>query len=351
MQLERKQDWSQTALIYIGLMKMTLLLMFFASFLAVKPADATQANACVGKNLLIELESERPSAYETVISQGAEVTNAESIFWKIEKDGLAPSWLYGTMHMSDPRISTIPEDAKDAILASETLVVESVDALDPQATMNAMASLTHLTMLQDGTLRDLVIDDLEDELAEAVATRGLSIEIADRMQPWLIATMVSLPVCEIQRKTRGERVLDQVLADFAKDNNRSVKGLETTAEQLEAIASLPAEFHIAALEETLMAGSRALDMIETMKILYLEEKINLVFPLMRIIMPETGNAEGMAEFQEALITKRNLTMVERARPILAGGSSFIAVGALHLPGDDGMVNLLRKEGFKVTTAR
>jgi len=189
---------------------------------------------------------------------------------------------------------------------------------------------------------------LEDELETAVTQRGIPMQIADRMQPWLIATTISLPVCEIQRKQSGEKVLDAALADFAKTSGKPVKGLETIAEQLTALASLPEAYHVSALEETLASGDLAIDMIETLKQSYLTGNMGFVFPLMKEVMPKSGSGEGALQLQEELIDKRNVTMAERSEEILQSGSTFIAVGALHLPGETGLVKLFRDNGYTVT---
>ncbi len=353
MQFEKLMKRSETFLIGLGLIKMTFLALFFASFgfVEIETAHAQTAESCVGDNLLEWLKVEDPSLHDQVLTEAAAVINSRAIFWKLEKDGEKPSWLYGTMHMADPDISTIPADAKEAILASETLIIESVEALDQQAMMKAMSSLAHLTLLKTGTLRDLVEDDLEDELAVEVEKRGIPMQLADRMQPWLIATTVALPVCEMQRKQNGEKVLDNALAEFAVEHGKDLRGLETVSEQLTAMASLPVDYHVSALEETLASGSLALDMIETMKGLYKRGEMGYVFPLMKAVMPKAGSSTGTAKFQEALIDKRNQTMLDRSLPMIEEGPVFIAVGALHLPGEAGLVKLFRDAGYTVTPQR
>jgi len=316
-----------------------------------RAANAEAAEACSGTNLLSELEANDPLAYRKVVAQADQIINSKSIFWKIEKDGIAPSFLFGTMHLSDPQISTLDQDVISALAESDTVVVESVDALDPKKAQAAMAQLAHLAFLSKGTLRDRVNDDLEDELKTAIELRGIPMNLADRMQPWVVATTIALPVCEIQRKQNGELVLDSVLAKHAEDNGLSVMGLESIEEQLTAIASLPEAYHVSALEETLVSGTLADDMLHTMKDIYKAGNIGTIFPLMKTVMPKTGAGEGTAQFQEALIEKRNITMAARVAPILNNGRAFVAVGALHLPDEAGLVKLLREQGYTVTSLR
>ena len=344
---------AQTNLVFVvaGLLKLALVTLFFASFLFVPHAQSQSVENCSGNNLMEQFKLEKPEVYASINSAAAKEINGRSVFWKIEKEGLPTSYLFGTMHLSDPQIAILPNDVKEAIANSDQMVVEAVDALDPKKAQETMAKLSHLTFLQDGTLRDLVKDELEDALVAALAERGLPIQFADRMQPWLVATMVALPVCEMRRKQSGEKVLDSVLVESASELGKPLLGLETAKEQFEAIASLPQEYHVSALEETLASGKGSLDMIETLKVLYQEGNIGAVFPLMRAAMPESATGAGAARFQEQLVEKRNLNMAERLLPMLESASNFVAVGALHLPGKTGLVEELRQAGFNVTTLR
>lgn len=345
------ENHTNNLLLVLSFAKLLLIAMFFASFGLIEPVHSQDQAKCTGTDLMAKYQAEQPELFAKINEAADKEINGRSIFWKVEKDDAPVSYLFGTMHMSDPEISTLPDDVINAITVTDQMVVEAVDALDPQKAQAAMLQLSNLTFLQNGTLRDLVKDDLEDELQAALAERGLPMQVADRMQPWLIATMVALPVCEIQRKQSGEKVLDGVLVEKAQSAGKPLQGLETAKEQFEAIASLPQDYHVSALEETLTSGGGGLDMIETLKVLYKQGNIAAVFPVMRAAMPQTVSGPGAAKFQEALVEKRNLTMVARMLPMLRETSSFVAVGALHLPGTTGIVEQLRKHGFSVTSLR
>ena len=123
------------------------------------------------------------------------------------------------------------------------------------------------------------------------------------------------------------------------------------AEQLRAMASLPMEFHMKGLVETLKLGDRIDDVIETMIVLYEREDTGMFWPLLRAVLPSAGEDEaGYAAFEETMISSRNRVMAENAGPILAKGNAFVAVGALHLPGPEGLIELFRKAGYTVTAA-
>ena len=141
------------------------------------------------------------------------------------------------------------------------------------------------------------------------------------MKPWMLSAMVALPVCELARKAGGAPMLDVKLAQEAKADGKSLEGLETIADQLRAMASLPMEFHMKGLVETVRLGDRMDDVIETMIVLYKREDTGMFWPLFRAVLPSAGEDEtGYAAFDEAMITSRNRTMVDRAKPISPGAT-------------------------------
>ncbi|MBL4727326.1 MAG: TraB/GumN family protein [Rhizobiaceae bacterium] len=350
---------SETVLIAIGLIKIALIGAFLASlssasatFAANEPTTTNQMT-CGGINLVEKMRSEEPKKYSELVSDAAKITNGSSIFWKIEKDGAEPSYLLGTMHVSDPKVTTLSPAAQTALNSSKTIIVENTETFDPKKATAAMVQLKHLTFLKAGQTLDAKFNgELKTKLQQAVTKRGMPFQIANRMQPWVVATIVALPVCEMVAKQRGKKVLDHLIADHAIKNGKTLIGLETMEEQFSAIASLPAEFHFSALKETLAMGSdQSENIIATMKALYQTGSISMLMPLMKSVSPKAFTGKGTTAFQEALIINRNRIMAERSQEHLEKGGTFLAVGALHLSGETGLVSLLRKQGFKVTAIK
>jgi len=355
MRIDAIDKWCERFLLALGIAKLVLLLAFFVSFSGVSSslaANDTPFPACSGNNLVAMLEKDDPAKLAAIRAAAAAVANADSILWKIEKDGQDPSWLFGTMHMADPAITALPEKVEKALARANAIVIESVESLDPAAARRAMVQLAHLTLLEaPQTLSSLINPDLADELEAALAERNIPFVTAQRMRPWLIATAVALPVCELARKQANVKVLDHVIAAHAQENGKALIGLETIEEQFTAIASLPRTFHLAALEETLALGKGAEDLIETMKALYLNENIGMILPLMQAVAPKSNTGKDAAGFQKILIEKRNIVMATRMLPMLEKGGAFVAIGALHLPAQTGLVELLREKGFRLTPVR
>jgi uncharacterized protein YbaP (TraB family) len=90
-------------------------------------------------------------------------------------------------------------------------------------------------------------------------------------------------------------------------------------------------------------------MTETMIRLYRKGDVGMIMPMFSVVMPQQAqDAAGYAAFEEALINRRNKGMIESAGQYLDGGKAFLAVGALHLPGPEGLVEGFRMAGYTVT---
>ncbi|ANL42476.1 UNVERIFIED_ORG: uncharacterized protein YbaP (TraB family) [Rhizobium esperanzae] len=332
----------------IAAFHMLLLAALFVAFLAARPASAEEA--CTGRNLMIDLQQSNPARYAEAVKEAEAVPNGKGIFWKIEKAGLAPSWLLGSMHVTDPRVLALPPRAQAAHDAADTIIIESDEILDERKATAALLARPELTMFTDGTTIDKLLSAEDYKRLEAgLKQRGIPLSAVSRMRPWMISSAVALPACELARKAKGVQFLDQKIATDAVAQGKQVRGLETLAEQIQAMADLPVEFHMKSLIETLELGDKMSDVVETMTDLYLSGDIGMTMPMLKTVTPTNEDQAGdYAAFEQRVILDRNKVMAERAAPILDGGNVFMAVGALHLPGQGGVIERLRKQGFTVT---
>jgi uncharacterized protein YbaP (TraB family) len=307
--------------------------------------------ACGARDLVADLKKSDPAAYEKLRAEGDRITNTGHRFWKLEKAGQAPNWLLGTMHLSDPRVTELPEVAKAAYEAASTIVLESDEILDQQAASAKLFAKPDLMMFT-GTqsMTDYLTDEERTILEKGLLDRGIPFLSVVKMKPYIVASMVTLSTCELSRKAKGAPFLDMKLALDAKAAGKTVLGVETLAEQIEAMASLPMEFHVRSLVGAVRYPQFTADMMETTLQLYLDGNIGLVFPAGAYFAPDksANDFTDIAQFERKLITDRNHHMADRAEPILAAGNVFMAVGALHLIGDEGVVELLRKKGYTAT---
>jgi uncharacterized protein len=351
LRIERASDTILAALATLHLAALALLAL--ALLTLASPALAQEeAIACGGINLIDEMQRSDPAALDMLRAEASAIANNQGLLWKIERDDAAPSWLYGTMHVADPRVLDLKPSAALALDAAATIVIETAEILDPVQSQAAMLMNPELTMFTDGTsLADLMSPEEYAMVEEALDAIGLPIGAVSRMKPWMIGALVALPECEMARKASGESFLDKEIAESAAAQGKSVLGLETIEEQLTAMAGLPMDFHIRGLVETIALGDLIDDITATMTDLYVAGDIGMILPLIRAVSPPgDGMDASYADFEERIILSRNRLMARRAAPIIDEGNAFIAVGALHLPGDEGLVELLRADGYRVTRA-
>ncbi|MEZ5805972.1 MAG: TraB/GumN family protein [Rhizobiaceae bacterium] len=328
--------------------------LFFLSFTIVLLIATGQARAetpaCTGRSVMEELAAGKPAELARIEAEAAKVINGDRLLWKIEKEGVEPSYLFGTMHMTDPRVTALTPAAQTAFEEARTVVIETTDLLDKSQMAAALAKQPELMMFTDSTtLTSLLSPEDRAILEKGLAERGIPLASVIKMKPWMLAAMVALPACEMARQASGAPVLDVKLAEEAKADGKALKGLESVTDQLGAMASLPMEFHIRGLVDSLTLGDRMDDIMETMIELYEREQIAMIVPLINAVTQEAGaDNSGYADFEQTMITARNATMASHAAPIIDQGGAFIAVGALHLPGPDGVVERLRKAGYTLT---
>ncbi|WP_158555214.1 TraB/GumN family protein [Fulvimarina endophytica] len=313
------------------------------------PGTAGTLAAC-GTDLRSRLTGEQKSE---IAAKAAETPAGEGLFWKIEKEGVAPSHLLGTIHLPDPRVADLPASVAEAQDGSERTVLELSEIADPQKMAQAMFSLYDTLTLPNGeTLKSVMSEADYAIVSKGLEERGIPMAAMERMQPWFISTSLSMPDCDALGAHDPDAALDAVLASRALADGQEVVGLETVEEQLDALASLPMETQIAQLVATVQHAGETNDMMETMIGLYRDETIAAIMPTLEALFPDAeaviGSSEGFAAVETALIDKRNGLMVERMIPLLEKGDSFVAVGALHLVGETGIVEGLRKEGWTVT---
>lgn len=328
---------------------LALLALLFTTFLWLEPARAANS-ACNGTDLIEKMKIEAPARYAALEKDAAAVPNGKGIFWKVEKPGLKPSYLLGTMHLTDPRVLGMPEEAADAFAASDTVIVESDEILDDRKTAAGLLSKPELTMFMDGTtISKLLSADDRAKLEAGLKTRGIALGLVEKMKPWMIASLISMPSCELSRKAEGLSFLDKKIAEDAVSAGKRLKGLETLAEQLQAMAELPMEMHLKAMIETLDLGSRMDDVTETMLKLYAKGDTGMIVPMLTAVTEDKGGTmSDYAAFEQRMVVNRNHVMAERSASSFEEGGVFMAVGALHLPGKEGVVALLTARGFTLT---
>ncbi len=306
--------------------------------------------SCGGKSLVDEIEKNDPAAYQRIRDKAAQTKNGGALFWKVDKPGVKPSWLLGTAHVTDQQITTLPEETRAALEAASTVALEIIDMSEASVGLTMMKT-PDLVFFTDGSkLASLLTPEEFATLSGYVSAIGINGEMLQGFKPWMVATFLALSPCEIKNNSSGHSTLDDVVESTAKQRGIKRVGLETIEEQFRSMSDMAMEAQIANLKLSIALYDRIDDSMATLKQLYLDRRIAEMFPLLEEMLRDQPQQARLVirEFQLRLIDQRNQRMRERALPLLEQGNAFVAVGALHLPGDVGLVELLRQSGYKLT---
>ncbi len=317
---------------------------------AADPADAVAvADKCRGINMLAETQAKDPETYAKIMAQADATENSGPLLWKIERAGRPTSYLFGTVHLTDERVTKLSPAVEQALSQSKTVALEVSD-ISEKATATVIAQSAPLVMFTDGRRLDGLLSGTEYDTVKRIISRsGMPSDLAALFKPWIVTMIMSVSDCERTSIQQGARVLDMKIAEVGKARGLQVVGLETIPEQLQALAAVPEPQQLDMLRASLKFADRTNDMMETLVQLYLERKISAALPFQIAIAKQVGiGNEAFAGFQEKLLTERNIKMRTTAEPLLEQGGAFIAIGALHLPGKQGLVALLREAGYTVT---
>jgi len=339
-------------------MKYRLVLSLLVGFFSFSTLQNVQAQACNGVDLRSTLEA---SEREKINEETASIPNPQGRFWKIEKPGISPSWLLGTMHVADQRIRLFSDSEYSAFDRAERIALELDEILDaPAATLKILGHTETFTYSEDNALKNALPAPQFALFEEVLERRGLSYALLSRTKPWLIWAMLSMPPCLVEEESKGKVAFDAYLGKLAQADGKEVIGLETMEEQLTAIDSLPLNFYVTSIIQLGSLNDRLNDYHETMIALYLDGEIGAIMPTMMALMvrdleaaglgdAEMPNPADMLSFETILLDDRNIIMAQRAAPLLEQGNTFIAVGALHLVGETGLVEQFRRMGYQVTS--
>jgi len=263
----------------------------------------------------------------------------KGLLWRVEGLGSEPDYVYGTIHIEDPRVLDLPPAVSEAFGAADRLVME----LEPDtATLGEVGAA--MTYPDGKNLEGVLGGELYRRAAIALAERGIPEAIARNMRPWAVLITLNMP------KAQTGLAMDLVLYLQAVQGGKRVHGLESAAEQVAVFADMPADVQVRLLRDTLDALDQLEEVYQALVQAYLAEDLAGMQALNDDAMG-VSDAATQALVRERLINDRNRRMVERMLPWLREGSAFVAVGALHLAGPEGILKLLSDRGYRVTRVR
>lgn len=262
--------------------------------------------------------------------------------WVVE--GPTRIFLFGTIHLPDPRVRDFPKIVREAHAAAD--VVWGELSLDDQDSPKVQAAM----FLPDGkTLKDVVPAATYAKLQAYLKARGTPPMIVDRMKPIWASVVVGL-LDALPLLASGEPMDKQLLKDAAAAG-KTTGGLETVEEQLAVFEAASAEAQARFLDQTVVdleqARAEGKQPVEALIKAYAEGDLaGLHDQMAKMSASEDPDVRALAK---RLLDDRNVLMVDRllARTAKAPQKTyFVLVGAGHYPGPEGILALLEKKGLK-----
>ncbi len=260
-----------------------------------------------------------------------------SLLWKISGNGLsAPSYLYGTVHITCD--ATPCKKVQAALDATQQLYLE-LDMDDPGMQAQMMGGI----MMKDGVTMTSLITPEELTLLNDFLKANLSAPVAvvDKYKPFLISAMLMPKMLDCPTQS-----VEQSLMEISKQQNEEIFGLETFAEQFAVFDAIPYKDQMADLLKS-AKDNMAADKAEYAKMMaaYNAQDLNGLM----LFMKESDTK--MAAYTDILLVNRNRNWIPKIEMTAKEKPTFFGVGAAHLAGDEGVINLLRKKGYKVEAVK
>jgi len=256
------------------------------------------------------------------------------LLWQIDNGVSRPSYLFGTMHVEDPRITRLPDSVLEVFESSKSLTTEALLDMD-----QILQVSTELLLVDGNRLEDLIGAEMFSKVSDAITAQGMTPQIASLLKPWAVAILLATP------RAKSGIFLDRKLYDMAQQRGKALFGLETLQEQLQVFNAMNLDDQILLLEETLAQINMIPEMIEQLAQAYLDRDIKR---LAELANEQFSGSRVQTQLKQQLLIDRNIKMVDRMQARIREGGAFIAIGALHLPGPDGLLSLLQQKGYVLT---
>lgn len=257
-----------------------------------------------------------------------------SLLYKIEGNDIQPSYIYGTIHLLPQKDFNLKEKVRKAFDGSELIVLE-LDMDDPGMQIEMMQNIS---MKGDATLDQFFSEEDYKKLdAELKATMGMGIAPFNRMKPFMVSTMLLTKYIDDQPAS-----FELTFVRMAADAKKEILGLETVTEQMAIFDAIPYQDQADDVAEMLNDEESTVDMFEDMIEIYKSEDIDELYEMFE------SYYEGEDDSMELMIHARNYNWITKIGEMAKEQSVFFGVGAGHLGGKRGVIQLLKNSGYTVT---
>jgi len=257
------------------------------------------------------------------------------LLWKLEAPSGKVSYLLGTMHTDDQRVTEFSPKILEAFNQSEAFMMETLPPRDPS-----------IFMMKQGTVSEMMTEKEFDQVRELADFHSMHIEAAMHMKPWLLAVIFDLP------KPKALYSMDELLMAKAEEQDKKIIGLEKMRDHFSVLDNVSMEDQMIMLRAVLKRSQKDKErdyekLLKTYQSGDLKKIIDLDDKITGGMLPKAV----WENMRVKLIDERNAGMAEGLVSVAKDQAVFAAVGASHLAGDGGILGRLRNAGFAVTSVK
>lgn len=274
----------------------------------------------------------------TLFSFGVHSQKLEnSLLWKISGNGIKkPSYLYGTVHATCD--TSLEPNVHEAMKKTSQLYLE-IDMDDPKMDKSMM----NLMKMKNGITMSSLVSKEDFEILDAflIANTGFSAKLLNSVKPALIGSMLTDSLLKCKSKS-----IEEELMRISKSEKEEIYGLEGINEQAKIFDLIPYEEQMNDLMLTVKGGIlKFKEEFEELMKLYNEKDIESLLTMGQ------SNENILSRNEDLFLKKRNQNWIPVISEVAKYKPTFFGVGAAHLAGENGVIRLLRKEGFTVEAVK
>ena len=267
----------------------------------------------------------------------AQAVTEDALLWKVTKDN-QKAYLYGTIHISCN--ASLDEQIEKALAKSDELMLE-IDLSDPSLQMKMMQKM----MLPDQKDASDYLPDEDYKLLENYIDENVkaipSFAMIKNMKPILVSSLITQSLLTCDNKTG----YDQLLLQKAQEEDMAISGLETIDDQMSALDGIPAKQVYNEIIESIKDDQQEdIEMLNQM----MDDYNNKNLQSLKKLFEESDSVVN--DFTDVALDERNKNWIPVIKDKMEESQAFIAFGAAHLIGEQGVIQLLRSEGYEVTPA-
>lgn len=309
-------------------------------------ATPVRAFDCSGTDLLPHMATEDRLRLE---ARAGMAPYAEGLLWRATK-GETDLTLFGTYHIphdhTAAQFDALLPRARAAEFSYFEMSFDDLKAFEKRAATDAS-----IMFITDGpTLPDLLAEADWQRLRARMADRGIPSFMTAKFKPIFISMMLGLSPCQIRAQSAGDKGIDERLARALAESGRDTRSIEDVMTTVHVLDSFSRAEQIGMIKLSLDLPLDPDDLQETMLQLYQKGRVSMLWEFGRSLSIEFGGPTAKQDFEKfeaVLLTERNRKWIAELEETAAGHTVFVAVGAGHLPGENGLLNLLAQRGYTI----